>query len=91
MTTDFAAGPERNDIMPIKLQTPLNLGAHVSIAGGVDRAPARGRDVGCDCIQMFTKSNLQWRSKQLSQAEIDNFKSELFAAFKKEIMSVEEI
>ena len=32
------------------------LGAHVSIAGGVELAPERGRKVGTDCIQVFSRS-----------------------------------
>ena len=43
------------------------LGAHVSIAGGVHEAPARGRQIGCDCIQIFTKSSRQWAAKPYAQ------------------------
>jgi len=32
------------------------LGAHVSIAGGVELAPERGRKVGAECIQVFSRS-----------------------------------
>ena len=32
------------------------LGAHMSIAGGFDKAATRARDAGCDCVQVFTKS-----------------------------------
>ena len=35
------------------------IGVHVSISGGVDRAPIRGAELGCRCIQIFTKSNRQ--------------------------------
>ena len=31
------------------------IGAHMSTSGGMDQAPARGSDVGCRCIQIFTK------------------------------------
>ena len=37
------------------------LGAHVSIRGGVDLAPARGAAIGATAIQVFTKSPNQWR------------------------------
>src|SRR3972149_9961537 len=37
------------------------LGAHMSIAGGVDKAFLRGEEVGCDAMQIFTKNNNQWR------------------------------
>ena len=33
------------------------LGAHMSIAGGVDKAIERGRSIGCTAIQIFVKNN----------------------------------
>src|SRR5438093_11338958 len=53
------------------------LGAHMSIAGGVDLAVARGASVGCDAIQMFTKSSNQWRAKPLSPDEVARFRRAL--------------
>jgi len=32
------------------------LGAHVSVQGGVDRAPVRGHAIGATAIQVFTKT-----------------------------------
>jgi deoxyribonuclease-4 len=55
-----------------KLKGPL-LGSHMSIAGGVDKALLQGKEVGCDAIQIFTKSSRQWVSKPLSEEEIVNF------------------
>jgi deoxyribonuclease-4 len=55
-----------------KLKGPL-LGSHMSIAGGVDKALLQGKEVGCDAIQIFTKSSRQWVSKPLSEEEIANF------------------
>ena len=49
------------------------LGAHMSIAGGVDKALFLGKEVGCDTIQIFTKPSRQWMSKPLQQEEITNF------------------
>jgi deoxyribonuclease-4 len=51
----------------------------MSIAGGLDRAPIRGRQVGCDTIQVFTKSNRQWRAKRLSDREVQAFRANLQA------------
>src|SRR6202167_3656226 len=50
------------------------LGAHMSIAGEVGEALNRGKQVGCDCIQIFTKSSRQWASKPLLKEEIEKFK-----------------
>jgi deoxyribonuclease-4 len=49
------------------------LGSHMSIAGGVDKAVLQGKDVGCEAIQIFTKSSRQWASKPLSEEEIGHF------------------
>jgi deoxyribonuclease-4 len=52
----------------------VRLGAHMSIAGGVDRAVERGASIGCDTIQIFLKNNMQWRGKKLSAAEVVAFR-----------------
>jgi deoxyribonuclease-4 len=52
------------------------LGAHMSIAGGVDRAIERGLSIGCAAIQMFTKSNNQWAARPLPGDEVLRFRSE---------------
>jgi deoxyribonuclease-4 len=56
----------------------VKLGSHVSAAGGAHKAVQRGIDVGCDCIQIFTKNNNQWRAKPLSEKDVNAWK-EAFA------------
>ena len=56
------------------LKRPL-LGAHMSIAGGVSQALLRGRDAGCECVQIFTKSSRQWASKPYAKDEIEAFRT----------------
>jgi deoxyribonuclease-4 len=55
------------------------LGAHVSIAGGVELAPGRGDDVGCEAIQIFSKNQRQWAAKPLTEEAAKAFQE----AFKK--------
>lgn len=50
------------------------LGAHVSIAGGIEKALLRGEQLGCNTIQIFTKNANQWKEKSFRQAEIDLYK-----------------
>jgi len=52
------------------------LGAHMSIAGEVGEALIRGMQVGCECIQIFTKSSRQWASKPLTQEETETFQTQ---------------
>jgi deoxyribonuclease IV len=54
--------------------TGPKMGAHMSIAGGIDKAITRGVDVGCDTIQVFTKSTNQWHAKPLTGEDIDAYK-----------------
>ncbi len=56
------------------------LGAHVSTAGGVAKAFARGHDIGCESLQIFVKSPSQWRAKALDPAEVEAFHAERAAA-----------
>jgi deoxyribonuclease-4 len=39
----------------------------MSIAGGAAKALWRGKAIGCDVIQIFTKNALQWRARPLTQ------------------------
>ncbi len=48
-------------------------GAHESIAGGVFNAIERGKKATCDTIQMFNKSNSQWRAKQITDKELEKY------------------
>ncbi len=49
------------------------LGAHESIAGGLSNALSRGRLATCDRIQIFNKSNNQWKAKPLAAEEVDSY------------------
>jgi deoxyribonuclease-4 len=55
-----------------QLRGPL-LGAHMSIAGGVDKALLLGKQVDCTAIQIFTKSSRQWAGSPYTPEEVENF------------------
>ncbi|MFZ0700121.1 MAG: deoxyribonuclease IV [Thermoplasmata archaeon] len=38
----------------------MYLGAHIGIAEGLANAPSRGRQIGCEAIQIFSKSPQMW-------------------------------
>ena len=50
------------------------LGVHMSIAGGYYKAIDAGAKIGCDCVQIFTKNNNQWRAKELTDADVERFR-----------------
>lgn len=53
------------------------LGAHESIAGGYYKAVEIAHRVGCDCVQVFTKNNNQWRAKELTDDDVTRFQGAL--------------
>ncbi len=50
------------------------LGCHVSIAGGMHLAIDRGRELGCEAIQSFTKNQAQWKGKPLDPGDVKEFR-----------------
>jgi deoxyribonuclease-4 len=57
----------------------MRLGSHESIAGGLVNAFERGHTATCDAIQIFTKSNRQWKAKLLSDEEISAWRERMAA------------
>lgn len=51
----------------------LELGAHVSAAGGVDLALIRANDFAMTACQLFTKSERQWAAKPLEPDVVERF------------------
>lgn len=49
------------------------LGAHISVSGGVSNALEIGAKLRCDAIQIFVKSNVQWKSAPLTAKEQERF------------------
>ncbi|MBO8125904.1 MAG: deoxyribonuclease IV [Firmicutes bacterium] len=52
----------------------MKFGCHVSIAGGLDKAIARGKKLGCEAIQIFASNPRGWRVKKLNPVEAVKFK-----------------
>lgn len=51
----------------------MKFGAHVSIAGGIENAPLRARQLGCECFQMFTRSPRGGRPPELEDRLLEAF------------------
>lgn len=52
----------------------MKIGAHESIAGGMEKAVERALEDGCESLQVFNKSSSQWKAKTLSGEEIELFR-----------------
>lgn len=53
------------------------LGAHVSVAGGVENAPGRGSAIEADAIQIFTANQNQWAPKQPTEENTTAFRENM--------------
>jgi deoxyribonuclease IV len=53
---------------------PRKFGAHMSIAGGCDRAVRAAHAVNFETVQLFTKNNNQWNASELTAEHIASFR-----------------
>ncbi|MCI4348943.1 MAG: deoxyribonuclease IV [Thermoplasmata archaeon] len=51
----------------------MYLGAHIGIADGLAEAPAKGHSLGCEAIQIFSKSPQVWESTPIPEASARAF------------------
>jgi len=63
--------------MPAQKSKTPPLGSHMSIAGGYYKAVEAAAAAGCDCVQLFTKNNNQWRAKTISDEDASRFRDAL--------------
>jgi deoxyribonuclease-4 len=50
------------------------IGAHVSTAGGLDKAIERGTELGCESIQIFNQSPRMWRPTKYGEEDFARFR-----------------
>jgi deoxyribonuclease-4 len=60
----------------IAVQTP-KFGAHMSVAGGYDKAVRAASIIGFPTVQLFTKNNNQWKAPPISETQIREFRDAL--------------
>jgi len=53
----------------------VRFGAHVSASGGISRAVDRGREIGCDSLQVFTHNPRTWNPIRHGDEEIAAFRA----------------
>ena len=52
----------------------MQIGAHVSAAGGISKSIDRGLEIGCEAIQIFGSSARSWAFKPPSEKEMNAFR-----------------
>jgi deoxyribonuclease-4 len=55
------------------MTSPLLLGSHMSIAGGVQKAIERASSIGCTTMQIFVKNNNQWKGAPLKDEDVSTY------------------
>jgi len=63
----------------------MNIGCHVSIAGGMDKAPQRAADLGCEAMQIFTRSPQGGKALELTDKIREEFRISNFEFRIKEV------
>ena len=52
----------------------MRIGAHVSAAGGIDKAVARAQEIGAECVQVFPSAPQGWAFKPLDERAAAGFR-----------------
>jgi len=68
-------------------QDNLLVGAHCSAQGGVHKALLHGHSIGCTTIQLFTANQKTWRTKLITDDEVDRWFEALKETDIHEVMS----
>ncbi|MEX0655951.1 MAG: deoxyribonuclease IV [Nitrosopumilaceae archaeon] len=58
----------------------MQIGAHVSISGSIDKAVDNALERECTAFQIFTRSPRSWHAKDLDDIEVKSFKEKLQAS-----------
>ncbi len=58
------------------MSTPLPLGLHLSIAGGLPQALVRASALGCGALQLFVQNPRSWRERPVPEVEVIRFREE---------------
>ncbi len=53
----------------------MRFGAHVSAAGGLWHAAANGAELGCEVVQIFTRSPQVWLAKDITDEDAQKYKN----------------
>ena len=57
----------------------MDLGAHVSAAGGVDKAVGRATAIGAEAIQLFASSPRGWKFKPIPDEKAESYREQAAA------------
>lgn len=61
----------------MSLSNTLTIGGHVSAAGGPSKAPERASKFSFNTFQIFSKNQMQWKTKPIPEDEVKGFLEEV--------------
>ena len=56
------------------------IGAHVSAAGGANKAVSRAEEIGAECFQIFASSPRMWSVKPIDDTVVEKYQAEITRA-----------
>jgi len=65
---------KRKERVAPRAAAPVRIGIHASIAGRLERAADRARELGCDAFQIFSSSPRNWAAAGLTSVEAEAFR-----------------
>ncbi len=74
-TAKEGKGQTRGEERAKSLLQKQQLGAHLSVAGGLEQVFDHAVEIGCDCIQIFVKNQRQWAARPLASEQAQAFRS----------------
>ena len=58
----------------------MQIGCHVSISGSIDKSVDNAVERECSAFQIFTRNPRGWHAKELTDSDVENFKTKLKAS-----------
>jgi deoxyribonuclease-4 len=55
--------------------SPPRIGLHLPIAGGLQNALLKARELGCEAVQMFSRNPRGWKARPLETEEVERFRA----------------
>ncbi|HEY0385414.1 MAG TPA: deoxyribonuclease IV [Pyrinomonadaceae bacterium] len=57
-----------------QIRQPPRVGLHAAVAGGLQNALLKARELGCDTVQIFSRNPRGWMARPLTTEEVERFR-----------------
>jgi deoxyribonuclease-4 len=73
--TESTKGKRRRTSASVKHTAAPRIGIHAPIAGGLQHALLKSRELGCDAVQIFSRNPRGWQARPLGEEETERFRA----------------